>query len=111
MRILLDESLPRDLAREIPGHEITTVQNAGWVGLGNGELLRRAPERCDVLLTGDQSIEHQQNPARLDLAVVVMVAVSNRIEDLRPLIPELLQVLPRVQRGTFTRVGARKRSK
>jgi hypothetical protein len=42
MRILLDEQLPRQLAQEIPNHEVRTVQQQGWAGLGNGELLRRA---------------------------------------------------------------------
>ena len=42
MRVLLDEQLPRQLAREITGHEVSTVQQRGWAGLKNGELLRRA---------------------------------------------------------------------
>jgi hypothetical protein len=109
MRILLHESLPRDLGREISGHEVTTVQQAGWAGLENGELLRRAAERFDVLVTGDQNIEYQQNPALLPIPVVILVAVSNRIEALRPLLPELLEVLARTPAREFVRVGARKR--
>jgi hypothetical protein len=42
MRILLDESLPSELRQELPGHEVQMVQDAGWSGLANGELLRRA---------------------------------------------------------------------
>ena len=42
MRILLDESLPRELKQELPGHDVQTVQDAGWAGLKNGDLLRRA---------------------------------------------------------------------
>ena len=110
MRILLDESLPRDLAGEIAGHNVTTVQQAGWAGLENGELLQRASGRFDALLTGDQNIEHQQNPARLPIPIVIMVAVSNRITDLRPLIPELLEKLSHLQSTGFTRVGSKKRS-
>lgn len=60
MRILLDESLPRDLARDLTGHEVRTVRQAGWTGLGNGELLRRAADQFDVLVTGDRSLEHQR---------------------------------------------------
>jgi hypothetical protein len=104
MRVLLDESLPRDLGREIQGHEVTTVQQAGWAGIENGELLRRAAEKFDVLVTGDQSIEYQQNPARLPIPVVVLIASSNRIQALRQLIPELLQVLPTVGSGKFFRI-------
>ena len=43
--MLLDEQLPRQLARELAGHEVRTVQREGWAGLKNGELLRRAGDR------------------------------------------------------------------
>ena len=44
MRLLLDEQLPRHLAREIGGHDVSTVQQRGWAGLKNGELLRVAAD-------------------------------------------------------------------
>ena len=104
MRILLDESLPRDLAREIRGHDVKTVQQAGWAGLENGELLRRAAGSFDALVTGDQNVEYQQNPAGLPIPVIILVAASNRIEALRPLVPELLQVLSGVAGPKFVRI-------
>ena len=52
MRVLRDEQLPRQLATELTGHEIRTVQQQGWAGLTNGELLRRAAdEGFQVLIT------------------------------------------------------------
>jgi hypothetical protein len=42
MRVLLDECVPRGLRDEIAGHEVSTVAEAGWAGVKNGELLRRA---------------------------------------------------------------------
>ncbi len=104
MRILLDESLPRNLAREIRGHDVKTVQQAGWAGLENGELLRRAAETFDVLVTGDQNVEYQQNPASLPIPVIILVAASNRLEALRPLVPELLQVLAGAASPKFVRI-------
>ncbi len=101
MRILLDESLPRKLASELPGHEVHTVQKRGWSGLKNGELLRKASQEFQVLLTGDQNLEFQQNPATLPIAVVVIVAVNNRIETLRPLIPRALDVLEHIRPGSL----------
>lgn len=106
MRILLDESLPRRLAQELSGHEAQTVQNRGWAGLKNGELLRVASAEFQVLLTGDQNLEYQQNMANLAIAVVVLLAVNNRIESLRPLVPEVLKVLATIQPGQLVRVGA-----
>ena len=44
MRILLDECLPSDLARELTGHEVRTVTQVGWSGVENGELLRLASQ-------------------------------------------------------------------
>ena len=55
MRVLLDEQLPRHLAGEIAGHDVSTVQQCGWAGLKNGELLRpAAAEGFDVLVTADR---------------------------------------------------------
>ena len=105
MRILLDESLPRDLRGELTGHVVTTVREAGWSGLTNGELLTRACEAFDVLLTADQNLQHQQNLSALPLAVVVLVASTNKLEDLRPLVPELLKRLGSLAAGTLIRIG------
>jgi predicted nuclease of predicted toxin-antitoxin system len=93
LRILLDESLPRPLARLLPEHDVRTVAVMGWVGKRNGELLQLAAADFDALLTADQNLEHQQNLGTLPIAVIVLVAPTNRIESLRPLIPALLQSL------------------
>jgi len=108
MRILLDESLPRDLGKDLTGHEVRTVRQAGWAGLSNGDLLRRAAGQFDVLVTGDRNLEYQQNRATLPIPVVILVAVSNRIESLRPLVPELLRVMSRIGPGQFLYVGTDK---
>ena len=84
------------------------MRQAGWAGLGNGNLLRRAVGQFDVLVTGDRNLEYQQNRADLPIPVVVLVAVSNRIESLRPLVPELLQILARIGPGQILHVGVDK---
>jgi len=62
VRVLLDEQLPRRLARELTGHQVRTVHQQGWAGLKNGELLRRAArEGFEVFVTADQNLEFQQN--------------------------------------------------
>ena len=106
MRIQLDESLPVELKLELSGHHVSTVQEMGWSGLKNGELLTHAASRFEVLITADQNIRYQQNLNKLQAAVVVMVAKSNRIEQLRTLLPELRDVLSSVQPRTFVQVGA-----
>ena len=107
MRILLDESLPRPLGRLLVGHDVSTVADEAWTSLTNGALLRRAAAAgFEVLLTADQNIEFQQNLAKLPLAIVVLVAESNRLESLEPLTPQVLNVLRDLEPRTLRRVGA-----
>ena len=108
MRILLDESLPRRLIRELPGHIVSTVTDNGWSGLENGELLRTAAGRFHVFLTADQNIEYQQNLRELPMAVVVLVAVNNRLDTLRLLLPELLDRLGQLEARALVKVGTRR---
>lgn len=106
VRVLLDEQLPRRLARELAGHEVHTVQQQGWAGVENGELLRRAAQAAfEVFVTADQNLEFQQNLAGSALRVLILVAQSNAIEDLRPLVPHLLAAIPRSRPGQVSRVG------
>ena len=106
MRILLDESLPRPLSRLLVEHDVSTVAQQGWASLSNGALLRQAAETFDVMLTADQNIEFQQNLSTLTLAVVVLVADSNRLESLEPLVPAVLDALNNLKARTLLRVGA-----
>jgi hypothetical protein len=86
VRVLLDECTPRKLRRELPGHTVRTVPELGWGGTKNGALLRRAAEEeFDVLLTVDANMEFQQNTTSLPVAVIVLLARSNSIDDLQPL--------------------------
>ena len=91
MRILLDEDLPRRLASLLAGHEVATVQRRGWTGVKNGRLLALAAGEFDVFLTMDRNLEFQQNLLTLPIAVLVIEAVSNRLEEIVPLIPKILQ--------------------
>jgi hypothetical protein len=101
MRVLLDECLPKDFAGEIPGHSVKTVPQAGWASVMNGRLLRLIAdsENFDVFLTVDQNLPRQQKVEGLPFAVVVLLAKSNRLDDLVPFAPELLRRLPSFQPG------------
>ena len=77
----------------------------GWSAFENGELLRRAADQFDVFVTADQNLQFQQNLSALPLAVAVLAARTNRIEDLRPLVPDLLAHLAKLQPKTLVRVG------
>ena len=64
----------------------------GWAGTGNGELLRLAADRgFDALATVDRGIAHEQNLNDLPVAVVIMLAVRNRLDEL--LVPKVVDSL------------------
>ena len=105
MHLLLDECVPKRLTRELPGHEVRTVQDMGWAGIKNGALLTLADGEFDALLTVDQGIEYQQNRSGLTISVVVMLAASNDVDDLRPLLPGVELALASVRAGEIVRVG------
>lgn len=107
MRILLDEQLPRQLAPYLVGHDARTVQQESWAGLKNGALLTKAEDAgFSVFLTGDQSLQFQQNISKRRLGVVVLCAVSNALEDLLPLVPAALTAIGAVQPGQAVRIEA-----
>lgn len=95
MKLLLDESVPKRLAASFPdSFTLHTVQEMGWSGTGNGLLLSLAArERFDALITVDRGIEHQQNLEALPIPVVIMLAARNRLTELQPLVPALVDLL------------------
>ena len=106
MRILLDESLPHDLAALILGHHVSTVRDEGWTSIKNGKLLVLAATKFDAFITADRNLEFQQNVAKLPIAVVVLLARKNRVQDLEPLLPELGALLNHLPSRTLCKVGA-----
>lgn len=99
MRLLLDENLPVHFRRDIPGHDVRTVDYMGWKGKVNGELLTLARGEFDALITLDQKIESQQNLTDADVAVIILRPGSDRIDALRALVPQILERLPTLKRG------------
>ncbi len=95
MKLLLDESVPRRLARAFPAaYTVRTVQEMGWAGTGNGRLLALAAgEGFEAMITVDRGIEHQQNPDTLPIPVVVVLAGRNRLAELLPLVPPVVDLL------------------
>jgi hypothetical protein len=104
VRILLDECLPRQLAGELPEHTVVPVQRAGWAGLKNGKLLKNASGNYEVFLTIDKRLEHEQKIPG-DVAVITIRARSNRIQDLRPLVSEIVAALKHAATGKSRLLG------
>ena len=71
----------------------------GWATIQNGRLLRLAEKEFDAFITVDRNLSFQQRLPRFSIAVVVLRAKSNRLEDLKPLAPKILGALPSLQPG------------
>lgn len=105
MKVLIDENLPRKLVGHLKGHECRTVAECGWAGKKNGELLSLAEEEFDILLTLDKNIPYQQDLTPGRIAIMIVRARSNRIQDLLPVISDCLAALQQIQPGQVVRVG------
>jgi predicted nuclease of predicted toxin-antitoxin system len=104
VKLLLDECLDWRLRRDLPGHEVKTVQEMGWDGIKNGRLLALAERDFQVFITGDRNLSFQQNVPHLSLAVVVLKAESIRLVHTRPLMPKLLAILPSLEPGQIVSI-------
>ena len=72
MRVFFDENIPRQLRRSLQGHEVVFVENKGWKGKQNGELLRLVEAEFDVIVTSDGGVAFQNNLALRKLSMVVL---------------------------------------
>ena len=106
MRVLLDEQLDHRLRHDFaPQFHVMTVAGRGWKGEKNGALLKLAAAEFDAFITMDRGIEHEQNWTAIDLAIVLVIARTNRYADVKPLIPAIESALAKITPGELVRVG------
>lgn len=105
-RVLFDENMPRKLRRDLPEFFIRTAQEQGWSAFQNGDLLRRAAQDFDVLVTIDQRMRHQQNVPLLNIGVVVIEIADTRLVHLRKLVPQIREAIMRVLSGEVAVVSS-----
>jgi predicted nuclease of predicted toxin-antitoxin system len=106
VNILLDECVPARLAHELAPHSVTTVQRRGWGGIKNGDLLRLAQNEFDILITVDRKVSEEQDLTNFTIALVLLRAASNRLEDLRSLASKILEALAHAPPGTVTSISS-----
>ncbi len=107
MNILLDECVDRRLARDLVGHAVATVPRHGCSGIKNGDLLALAEKEFDVFITVDRKLSEQQHLPGFQIAVILLRARSNRLEDIRPLASAVLEQLPHASAGSMTVINDR----
>jgi hypothetical protein len=103
--VILDECLPKRFGRELAGHNVTTVAQAGFAGVKNGELLRRLVGAIDAFITVDKNLPSQQQISAISFGVVILRTPSNRLEDLQPLVPDVLAGLASLKPGDVVYFG------
>ncbi len=69
------------------------MYQCGWSGVTNGKLLALASQVFDVFFTIDQNLPHQQNLENTDLIIFLIQAKSNRLEDLKAVLPNAINKL------------------
>jgi len=99
MRILLDACVPRRLAAEITGHETFSAHDLGLGDLDDGPLLDAIGEEFGAFITVDKGIPAQQKLDHRSFAIILMRAKSNRLDDLKLMVPELENLLNWVKPG------------
>ncbi|HEV8384248.1 MAG TPA: DUF5615 family PIN-like protein [Candidatus Acidoferrales bacterium] len=102
---MLDECLPGKLKNYMPGHEVRMVQEMGWSGKTNGELLRLARPQFDLFLTFDRGFPYQQNLSQAGIAILLLTLGSNRLESVLEVLPQIQDAIAMIHPGQLLRIG------
>ena len=104
MRIILDENVPKPLMEWLLGHEITSVQNEGWSGIRNGELISRIDQFFDLFITADKNLRYQQNLRNRHIAILELP--TNRWPKLIPLKDRIMREITGIQPAGYRIIAA-----
>jgi len=105
LRVLLDECVDVRLAASLATVDVRTVADQGWLGISNGRLLALAAAEFDVFVTVDRNLPFQQHLPKFDIAVILLRATTNRLDDLVLLVPDLVSAIPSATKGVVTPIG------
>ena len=105
MRLLIDECIDERLRLLFPGYDCQSARFAKLAGLKNGRLLDAAEASgFDVLITADQNIPDQQNLAARKIAIIILCGPTNRIRDLKSLVPAAMDALRTIGLGDVVKI-------
>jgi hypothetical protein len=94
--------MPVRLRTHLLGHDVFTVGYLKWKSIANGHLLSLAKSHgFEVVVASDGAVEHQQNLSQLPLSIINLHPESNAIDDILPLVPQLM-----VRLGEVTSIPA-----
>jgi hypothetical protein len=99
MNVIIDECVPHIVKKRLPERQIKTVQDMGWSGIKNGELLKLVETKFDIFVTSDKNLKYQQNLANRKLAIILLP--SNQVPIIVSLLPEIDDAIGRASLGDF----------
>ena len=102
MKIILDECVPTIVKHSLPHRDVVTVQEMGWSGTKNGQLLELAAAKFDVFMTSDKNLRYQQNLAKFNLAIVLLP--TNQVPAILALLPRIDDALASVGENEFVEI-------
>jgi hypothetical protein len=102
-RVILDESVPRQVGDHLPGYSVTTVPIEGWASVKNGKLLALIEEAgFNAFITGDKNLEAQQSLQGRPFAILLLS--TNHWPSIRPHVSKISEVLHTCEPGSVTKV-------
>lgn len=105
MKVLLDESVPVQLAGALLGHDVSTVSGLGWKGMENGDLLVAAEAAgYDALVLADKNLRYQQNLSGRRIGIVELW--TNHRPTLERHFPRIAAAVNSVTSGAYVIVPA-----
>lgn len=99
MKIIIDECVPHIVKKRLPKREIKTVQEMGWAGVKNGELLKLVEAEFEVFITSDKNLHYQQNLENRAFAILLLP--SNQVPIIENLLPQIDETLNSIEPNDF----------
>jgi hypothetical protein len=99
MKIIIDECVPHIVKKRLPNRLIKTVQEMGWSGEKNGELLKLVKTGFDVSITSDKNLSYQQNSINRTIAILLLP--SNQVPIIENLLPQIDEALANIKPKDF----------
>ena len=99
MKVIIDECVPSIVKLGLPERQIKTVQEMGWAGVKNGELLKLVAQEFEIFITSDKNLQYQQNLANFGIAVILLP--SNQVPVIEGLLPSLDHALTNIRPNEF----------
>jgi len=104
VRIILDENIPKYLKIVLVEYDVSTVQEEGWAGMRNGDLISVIDDCFDVLITADKNIKYQRNLTERRIAIVQLY--SNRLPLIKQIETKVIDALENVVPGKYIEINA-----